>query len=496
MRSTSAFCLMFAMLLLGNGCHRVKATDAVEVLVATDPATLDPRFATRALDVKLTRLIHAGLVSLDPDTLEPRPSLAKSIVRNGLALHIELDESARFHSGKPLEASDVCATIEAIVDPRTQSPHRSVVQAFTSCVSSGSHALELTLSGPRGSFMSDLEIPILRADEARTLPRADGSLDGLGPFSIASNHAGALELAPARYTGTSTRMPRYPLVIRTVHDENARAMRLLAGRSEIAPNAFSPTLLRGFTEKQHDLFVTKRVGSNITYLLTRCDRTPWDRPVTRRALSLAIDRRLIVQQLLSGMAKPAKWLVPDGHWAAPNDLAELPYDPVLAREQLSSLGPVTLLTSTDRSRVLVARAIAQMLTDVGLTTEVVPLELGLLLSRLDAGQFSLAILQIPEVTEPNILAWFFHPRGIGTDQNLGRNRARYRSATAAQLLDDASNEFDPAERRRNYVELAKVMLSDMPVIPLWHEDQIVVARGRGRRFVPSAEGRWSTLAEL
>jgi peptide/nickel transport system substrate-binding protein len=478
---------------LGLGCRpAAPAPDAVEVLVANDPATLDPRFATRGLDVKLTRLIHAGLVSLDPNTLQPKPFLAKSIERHGLDLAIEL-EDVRFHGGKPLEPSDVCATIDAIRDPRTQSPHRSVIESYASCVPTGPRALQLHLNGPRGSFLSDLEIPILRADEARAAPRNDGQLDGLGPFRVIASHAGAIELAPATHR---QRPARYPLVIRTVHDENARAMRLLAGRSEVAPNAFSPALLRGFAEKDPSLTVRRRPGSNITYLLTRTDRAPWDSADKRRALSLAIDRDLIVKQLLVGTAKTAKWLIPDGHWAAPSDLVDLRYDPAAARTQLTSIGPVTLLTSTDRSRVLLARAIAQMFSDVGLPTQVVPLELGLLLSRLDAGQFSLAILQIPEVTDPNILSWFFHPRGIGEGQNLGRNRARYRSETAARLLDAASNEFDPEQRRRYYVELAKVMLADMPVIPLWHEDQIVVARGRGLRFMPSAEGRWWTLAEL
>ncbi|HMA91823.1 MAG TPA: ABC transporter substrate-binding protein, partial [Polyangiaceae bacterium] len=235
------------------------------------------------------------------------------------------------------------------------------------------------------------------------------------------------------------------------------------------------------------------------YLLTRSDRPPFDRPEARHALSEAIDRESIVKYLLAGKAQPAKWLVPDGHWAAPKNLKPLVFAPALARTVLSRMPAVTLLTSTDRSRVVQARAVAQMLTESGLRTQVVPLELGLLLARLDAGQFTLAILQIPELTEPNVLSWFFHPRGIATDSELpvlGKNRAHYRSPEAARLLDTASASFDPEERRALYVQFAARMLEDMPVIPLWHEDHITLTRGRGARFAPSAEGRWSSLAEL
>jgi peptide/nickel transport system substrate-binding protein len=477
------------------GCERATApSDVLEVLVVTEPMTLDPRFATRGLDIKLTRLVHAGLVTLDPDTLEPRPALAQSVRRRGeFELDVTLDPRARFHSGKPLEPGDVCATLEAVRDPLLQSPHRSVVDAFAQCRPNGPHSLQLTLNGPRASFMSDLEMPILRADQAHFPPKSDGMLDGLGPFRIETSTPSALRLLPASNGYRSP--PRVPLVIRTVHDENARAMRIISGRAEIAPNAFSPALLSGFLDSD-DIVVTSRPGANITYLLAQCDRTPFDRPEIRQGLSMAIDRQAIVMHLLASKARAAKWLIPEGHWAAPSDLPALAYDPNGAQRLLSHLGPVTLLTSTDRSRVLQARAVAQMLTDAGLATQVVPLELGLLLSRLDAGQFTLAILQIPELTEPNILSWFFHPRSIGGNGNLGKNRAHYRSEQAGQLLDKASATFDSAERRRLYFELARVMLSDMPVVPLWHEDQIVVARGRGKRFVPSAEGRWLSLADL
>jgi peptide/nickel transport system substrate-binding protein len=496
MRSLWALGPIVIALGLSTGCgYEVAPPNALEILVVTEPATLDPRFATRGLDVKLTRLVHAGLVTLDPNTLEPRPRMARSLTRrNASEIDVTLDETARFHSGKPLEPRDVCATLEAIGDPLLESPHRSIVATFAQCRPSGPHTLRLTLSGPRACWMSDLEIPILRADEVRSRPRADGKLDGLGPFRVETNADGAIHLAPA--SSGSRPPPRYPLVIRTIHDENARAMRVLSGRAEVAPNAFSPSLLSGFVGSNADIVVTTRPGANVTYLLTRCDRPPFDQASIRQGLSLAIDRNLIVNHLLAGKARVAKWLIPEGHWAAPNDLPALNYDPSSAQQRLRNLGPVTLLTSTDRSRVLQARAVAQMLTDAGLVTQVIPLELGLLLSRLDAGQFTLAILQIPELTEPNILSWFFHPRAVGSANLLGKNRARYRSEIAGNLLDRASAAFDQQQRKQLYAELAQVMLSDMPVVPLWHEDQIVVARGRGKRFVPSAEGRWLSLAEL
>jgi peptide/nickel transport system substrate-binding protein len=479
------------------GCVTAKPSEKkhhgpIEVLAPTEPVTLDPRFATRALDVRLTRLIHEGLVRLDPETLLPRPNLAQGIDRDAEGrLVITLRPNQRFHSGKSLSAEDVCATLSALSSPHLSSPHRNIVETFVNCRVRDALTLTVEMAFPRASYMTDLEIPILRADEAAMPERPDGQLDGLGPYRVSNKTHSSVTLVPAR--SRAEHGPNFPLLIRTVQDENVRAMRILSGKAEVAPNAFSPTLLAGF--RNESVKVASRPGANVTYLLVNGDLTPFNRSAIRKALSQAIDRKLITKELLSSFAQPAKWLLPEGHWAAPKDLPNLDYQPTAAKPIFIGLPRTVLLTSTDRSRLLQARAIAQMLTEAGLQTDVTPLELGLLLSRLDAGQFSLAILQIPELTEPNILRWFFHPRGI-SNPSEGRNRARYRSPIAAQLLDLGSTEMSRPARQKDYFELAHVMLEDMPVIPLWHEDQVVVTRDRAKEFLPSAEGRWAALAAL
>jgi len=469
------------------------AKQPLELIVPDSASTLDPRYSTRSLDIKLTRLVHAGLVGLDPDTLEPIPWLAQSWQWTGpRSLRIQLRPGLKFHSGKPLTTEDVCATLDALNDPAVASPHRAVVRAIGSCRSVSPGVLEISLSEPRATLLTDLEVPILRADQARLPPQSDGGLDGLGPYRIASMQFGRVLLAPAD-TGLLPK-PDSAIAVQTVRDANARALRLLAGRADIAPNGVSPELLREL-EGRDDLFVHARPGANVTYLLYQNDRAPFNRADVRHAIARAIDREKIVDSLFSGRAQLASWIFPRGHWSHPEGLAPEPYEPESARPILESLPAVTLLTSTDRFRVLVARAIAQMLGDVGLQVRVVSLDLGVLLQRLDAGDFELALLQMPELTEPNILKWFFHPAGVPGEGGEGRNRARYRSPEAARLLDQGSAEVDLAVRQRAYAALAHLMAADLPVLPLWHEAQVAVVSARAQQFTPSAEGRWISVAK-
>lgn len=463
-------------------------TRPLEILVPTEVSTLDPRFSTKSLDIKVTRLLHAGLFGLDPQTLVPVPLLADRFELHGdRELVVTLKPNVRFHAGKPLTGQDVCATLDAVRDPALGSPHQAVVRAIGSCEVVADDRVRIRLKEARATLLSDLEIPILRADQTRLPPRPNGDLDGIGPYRLVRFAPAETLLEPAD-TGALP-LPKHAVCVRTVRDENARALRLLAGRSDIAPNAISPTLLPAL-DGRSGLAVHARAGANVTYLLFQNDRAPLDRVEVRRAIARAIDRRTIVKTLLSGRGQLASSMLPPGHWARAERLQPEPFEPALSRPILAGERPLTLLTSTDRARVTLARAIAQMLGDAGLSVRVVTLDLGVLLQRLDSGDFELASLQMPEITEPNVLAWFFHPRGVPGEGGVGRNRARYRNQEVGALFDRASAENDREERRRLYVTIAERMANDLPVVPLWHEDQVAVVSERARGFELSAEGRW------
>jgi ABC-type transport system substrate-binding protein len=183
-------------------------------------------------------------------------------------------------------------------------------------------------------------------------------------------------------------------------------------------------------------------------------RPPLDDANFRRALSAAIDRATLCATLFDGRAQPAGGLIAPALWAHA-DLPPLPFDPNLARATFARSASevrsaerrhLTLLTSTERFRGEVARVIAQELADAGLEVDVIPLELGTMIARLNAGDF------------------------------------------------DATP--DPDVRRVVYARLEAFERDAMHLVPLWYEDQVVVTSARARAFVPSAEGRWLDLARL
>ena len=487
--------------LLLVGCGRApdgwqtpgKAGDRpIEVLVANDPETLDPRYVTDAVGLRTTRLVHAGLVRLDPDTLAPLPYLARGWRWiDPLTLEVDLRGDVRFHSGAPLRASDVVATLRAFASPAVGSRHASVVDAIADARELGDHAVVIRLARPHATLLTDLELPILRADQAASPPSPDGSLDGLGPYVVERAATGEVRLAPA--DGGALPRPARAVTLRVVHDENARALRLEAGRADVALNLVSPTLLPAMAS-QPGLTVASRPGANLTYIVVEEERPPFDDARVRRGLSAAIDRAMLCATLFDGRAQPAGGLIAPAHWAHA-DATPLPFDLAAARAAFAPASPragdrdrrsrLTLLTSTERFRGDVARVIAQELADAGIEVDVVPLELGTMIARLNAGDFDLAILQLPEMTEPNVLRRFLHGSSIPP---AGANRGRVRDATLDALLDEGDREPDPTARRAIYARLEVFERDAMHLVPLWYEDQVAVTSERARALRSERRG--------
>jgi peptide/nickel transport system substrate-binding protein len=470
----------------------------LEVLVTSDPETLDPRYVTDAVGMRMTRLVHAGLTRVDATTLRPVPYLAESLRWSSpLTLEVTLRQGLRFHGGAPFTSEDVVATLGAFASKTVASRHASTVEPIESVVATGPYELRVVLRRPHASLLADFDLPILRHDQASSPPDPSGmSLDGLGPFEVEATARGETRLTPAHF-GVMEATPAHARVaIRTVHDENARAIRLYSGHADVAQSVISPTLLPALDGRAGLTVVTAR-GANLTYLVCRVDRGPLADVRLRRALSLAVDRKTLTEALLSHRATPATTILPQGHWAAPPTPPPLRFDPAAARNLVGSMDAppprLTLLTSTDRLRMTIARTMAEELGAAGIPIEVVPLELGTLLARLNAGEFDLASLALPELTEPNVLRVFLHSAYIPP---AGSNRGRVRDKELDALLDMGDAEEDLAKRAAVYGRLEERLAEALFIIPLWHEDQVAVVSERAKGYAPSPDGRWLSLASL
>ena len=494
-------CWISGLSLAGCSSRPEPARDAVTVLLPREPDTLDPRMCVDPYCVKITRLLYRSLVTIDPETLELIPDLARSITEvDPLRYDVELRTGVTFHSGRALTAEDVAATLRSAGGAELGSPYRRSYARFRVEVR-GPSSLTLRLTAPHATVLGDLELPILPATLATGAPLTGSTADGTGPFRLVRRAPGALDLAP--FTHLEGRpQPSVGVRFRLLKDDNTRALRLLGGGGDLAINAIPPQLVPVFAAERDSFRVLTALSTSFTYLgLNLADPALSDVRV-RRAIAYAIDRRTLIAGKFDGHAVLATGMLAPGSWAYASDVPRYGYDPARARALLAEAGrthlAITLLTSTDRFRVGLSRALAWMLGRVGIDVTVRPMELGSMKAELSAGRFEAFTMQIPEVLEPNVYDRFFHSAAIPTSAapDRGANRFRYASDEADRLIDAGRGTTDRQRRRAAYAGLQRRLAADLPCVPLWHEDHVSIVATRVRRAFASRTGRFEPLASL
>lgn len=491
-----------------SGCRAAEAPPAepgaLRLVLPTEPLELDPRFVGDAWGLRLSRLVFASLVTIDPETLAVTPDLAERVdVVSASEYRVTLRPGLRFSDGSRLTATDVAATYRGITAPALRSRYARTYARISRIDVEDDLHLTFVLDGPHASFLTDLELPIIRAiDAGRRMAETPSGLVGAGPYRLVGRRVGAIDLAanPRWHLGRP-KVDRILCVV--VHDDNTRALRLLGGAADVAVNALPPLLLPLF-EGDRAFEVRSAPGPGTTYLGFQTEAEPVRDVRVRRAIAHAIDRDLLVRSKLGSRGAVANGFVPEGHWAHVSDLDAPRYDPAAARRLLDEAGypdpsgpeprmRLLLRTATDRFRVSVARAIAAMLRDVGVEVQVRPSESASLFADLNAGRFAMVLMQMPELFEPHLLSWFFASDRIPGPGGEGANRFRLRDPELDAALEQGRVAAGLADRRAAYDRAQRILARALPAVPLWQEHVTIVAR-RGLGVSVPRDGRLGTLA--
>lgn len=509
-RSRGALALALAVCASGPwlGCVRPDpgtSHDALVVLLPRDPLDFDPRFVSDPYGLKISRLIFASLVRIDPLRLDAVPDLAERIELIGDRLYrVYLRPQLKFSDGSALDSADVVATYRGILDPKLLSRYAATYARISRVEALDPLTVEFELSGPHATFMTDLELPIVRAEDGhRRIAIGSGERPiGAGPYRLARREYGKIELLanPHWYRGA----PNHPRVrMLVVRDDNTRALRMLAGAGDLAINAVPAGLIPLF-QPSDGFEVATAPGIGTTYLGVNTSAPSVRDARVRRALAHAIDRQALIAAKLGGRADLARSFIPPGHWAYEAATRSYDFDPARAKAILDDIGltandgrprlHLTLRCGSDRGPTSIARAIVAMLADVDIQVDLMPTEVATLIADLNRGHFELTLMQMPELIEPHVLSWFFSRDRIPGDGREGANRWRFDDARLEVALERGRSQVDREARKAAYAEAQRVLADALPVIPLWHEDVVAVRGVGGRGIDVPRDGRYSTLA--
>ncbi len=483
------------------GCKQKSADpNTVTVVIESSPTNLDPRIGTDAQSERIDELIFDSLVKKDKQ-FNLQPDLAASWeMPNPLTYIFHLRGGVQFHNGQPLTARDVKWTLDSMLD----------------------HSL-LTAKYQAFRNVSDIEAPdaqtvvihMKQADAALLWSLSDGAIGivpygsggdfqqhpiGTGPFRFVQQEVDkevVLERNPRSWQG----VPKIArLQFHVVPDATTRALELRKGSADVAENALTPDMTWSL-RNDPKLAIVSAPGTVVQYLTFNL-RDPYLRDVrVRQAIAYAMDRPLIIETLLRGQARPADSLLPPGHWAYSDDVPSYNYNPEKARDLLNAAGykpgrdgirfHLTMKTSTDEGTRLLAMALQQQLRAVGIALDVRSFEFATFYSDITHGAFGIYALRwIGGNEDPDIFRYAFASSSFPPH---GANRGDYANAELDQLIEAAGVETNPQQRRAAYVRVQQILANDLPSLPLWFLDSVVVYNRRLQGVEASPSGNFYFL---
>lgn len=462
------------------------------------PQSLDPRFGTDAASSHAADLLHTGLTR-PSDAAGRVPALAHAWhAPDARTIVFALRSDFHFASGAPVTAADVKATYEAILDPALGSPKRAALGALAGIEAPDPFTVVMRLREPFPPFLDATGLGILPAGRAREPGEVH---DGAGPYRLARAEPDRLELEPNPGFPDGP-VAVSPVVLRVVPDPLVRALDLHRGALQLVQDMPEPELL-DWLRRDAALAVQRRPGTTFAYLALNIDDPRLRSRRVREAIALALDRAALAHAVLGGNARLASGLLAPEHWAYASLPARAP-DPGRARRLLDRAGwpdpdgagprprfRLVYKTSSIPVRRRLAEAIQAQLAAVGIAVDVRSYEWGTLYADLRAGRFELAAMSWVGVAEPDL---YYHTLHSAMAPPAGLNRGRFADPVMDRLTTRARAAADTDTRRRLYARVQRRAARDLPVIPLWWEDRVVVHTRRLEGFDPTPSGDLRGLA--
>jgi len=465
----------------------------------TDADAWNEYVSQQTTAINLLRRIYLRLAQEQGDTKDHPPSFAPLLAESwsfspdGLTLTVKLGTHA-WSDGTPVTAHDVRYTWTAQTSPDVAWPGASSKERIKDVRVVGDKTVEFVFDRAYPEMLADAieggivpehafgKVPF---KEWRTFDWSTLKI-GSGPFLLGSWKPGeeiALERNPAYADG---KLPYVDgVVVRIVPDIGNLETQLLAKTVDLidgvpAADAKRLSASAGVTLVPYDNPMFDYIGWNGS-------KPPFDDPEVRRALTLAIDRQAIVDDLLFGYGRVSASPLLSSWWPADATLLPWPYDPKEAARILAAKGygpkhPLALelmSNAGNRTREAVAVKIQEQLAKVGVQVTPRVLEMRALREASAAGKY-----------DAYLGGWRFSGKldlksifGSGSRPPGGSNVVAYASRETDRLIEALSAAPDWRTAKTAYAGVARQLHDDQPYTFLYEAKRIVAVGPRAKDVV-------------
>ncbi len=442
--------------------------------------TLDPANHYSISTTSVLRHLFDPLVDVTNDS-KFVPALAESWRPvNNTTWRFTLRKGVTFHDGTPFTADSVVFTLKRVRD-NTKLIKSFVYQDLESVEKDGDYAVVVTSKRPFGSLPAHLTmLGMLPPSAGRNEEGFFQKPVGTGPFRFANWTHGDQIAMTANPSYWKPNIPKVEKVtFRFIPELSTRTAALRAGELHVIDRV-TPDLVETL-KGSRGVKVLDVPAIEAQRWIFQLGREPVKDQRLRQAISLAIDRNVIIKELLRGYGRPVDSPVPPGligHASLPLKA----YDPEKARQILKQAGytnvslDIVLMKDFYPKQLEITQAVAAMLGDVGIKLNIKNLEIATAREHRTAGTYDLFFSGWAHM--PHDPDWYF---GQWFTKAGSEKLTRYHNPRVEQLIAEGRVP-DPRVRQAKYEELERIVWDEDAELWLYYTVAIYGVSDRLRNF--------------
>ena len=501
-------------LILVGGLSAVPAaaeeTDAstLTVAIAQQVDSFNPFTAQLAVTTNILRHVYDSIVTVDPETNEPAPSLAESwdSSDDGLTWTFNLRDDAYFTDGEQLTADDVVWTFTTIMENDAAAiASGNYVAGFEEVTAEDDQTVVIELNEPQAT-MTALNVPIVPRHVWEPIVEEEGEgfsdyggddfpTVGSGPFVLTEHARGEhirLEANSDHWRGA----PGFDELYFRYYSEKDAAVEALRG-GEVSFVYELTDAQATSLESTDDIAVNIADGKRFQAFTINPgaktqdgeafgDGHPALQDLTlRQAIVMGIDNEEIVQQGANGQAVAAGGYIPprytDFHWSPEGEEAILDFDPDAANEMLDEAGydkgddgvrvspdgdrlELRMHVHSDRpDNVQAGQVIAERLADIGIEIDNQTVDPGILSDALYDAEYDLIFTGWTVNPDPDYVFSIHTCDGLPAEPGTMQGDAYFCDEEYDELYEAQLSEYDHEARAEIVHQLQEILYREAVV---------------------------------
>lgn len=453
----------------------------------SDAITLNPQGANDVPSSNVTANIYDTLLTLDENS-ELQPSLATEweLVEDTV-WEFKLRDDVTFHDGSKFNAEVVKANLDRILDPEVASPRSFLFDMIENVEVVDEYTVRIKTEFPFSPLPSHLahdgggmiSKEVIEADyEAMANGEVAGSYINSHP--VGTGQYIFEEWVPDNYIKL-VRNDNYwgevakldSITFKVVKEPSTQIADLETGNAHIIYPVGSNNVER--IEETEGVHLDRVDSLSLSYIGFNMDKEPFNDKRVRQALSMAIDKDVIINGLLNGIGTPAVGPLAPGVFGYSDEVKPLEYNVEKAKELLAEAGypngfSTTLWTNDNAERMDIAEVVQQQLKEIGVDVSIEVVEWGAYIEKTAAGEHDMFILGWSTVTADADYGMYplFHSSNVG----MPGNRSFIRNDELDKILEDARREGDPDKRVELYKQAQEILVDEAPMIYIHHKQDL------------------------